>query len=172
VSALQAASRDSETRKASFAMPGPTKARGYAAIGLANPKNGLNVGSVLRAAGCYGAAMVAVSGARPGRFLGRLATDTQKAYRHMPLITCEDMHSAIPFDCVPVAVELLDGAKSLFEYTHPERAFYVFGPEDGTLGKAITSWCRDVVYIPTSYCMNLAATVNVVLYDRAMKRRQ
>jgi tRNA(Leu) C34 or U34 (ribose-2'-O)-methylase TrmL len=27
-----------------------------------------------------------------------------------------------------------------------------------------------VIYIPTRYCMNLAATVNVVLYDRMAKR--
>src|SRR5690606_30290164 len=74
-------------------------------------------------------------------------------------------------DCVPVAVDLLEGATPLCEYTHPERAFYIFGPEDGTLGKAVTSWCRDVVYIPTNYCMNLAATVNVVLYDRLAKQR-
>ena len=31
------------------------------------------------------------------------------------------------------------------------------------------SWCRDVVYIPTNGCMNLAACVNVVLYDRLSK---
>ena len=45
-----------------------------------------------------------------------------------------------------------------------------FGPEDGTLGPEILAWCRDVVYVPTRYCMNLAATVNVVLYDRAAKQ--
>lgn len=139
--------------------------RGYAAIGLHQPKTPINVGSVLRAANCYGAALVAASGIR----YRRAATDTQAAYRHMPLIQCEDLHSIIPFDCVPVAVDLIDGAAPLTTYSHPERAFYIFGPEDGTLGKAITSWCRDVVYVPTSYCMNLAATVNVVLYDRMLK---
>ena len=35
------------------------KIRGYAAIGLFNPKTALNVGSVMRAAACYGASMVA-----------------------------------------------------------------------------------------------------------------
>lgn len=149
----------------------PQQSRGYAAVGLFSPKSSLNVGSALRAAGCYGAAMVAVGGERPKRYLKRVQTDTQKAYRHLPLIGCNDLRSVIPFDCVPVAVELLDRAKPLCEYTHPERAFYVFGPEDGTLGKAVTDWCRDVVYIPTNYCMNLAATVNVVLYDRMAKQR-
>jgi tRNA(Leu) C34 or U34 (ribose-2'-O)-methylase TrmL len=140
--------------------------RGYAAIGLCSPKTNANVGSALRAACCFGAAMVAVSGRR----YGRAPTDTTKAYRHLPLIQCENLHDVIPFDCVPVAVELIPGAVSLKDYKHPQRAFYVFGPEDGTLGKLTLEWCRDVVYIPTQGCMNLAATVNVVLYDRATKQ--
>lgn len=146
-------------------------ARGFAAVGLFSPKNSLNVGSALRAAGCYDAAMVAVSGARPLKYLGRIPTDTHKAYRHLPLIRCDDLREVIPCDCVPVAVELVEGARSLVDYKHPERAFYVFGPEDGTLGKQVTDWCRDVVYVPMAEhrCMNLAATVNVVLYDRFAK---
>ena len=151
-------------------MTSQSNGRGYSAIGLFSPKNSLNVGSALRAAGCYGAAMVVVGGERPKRYLKRVQTDTQAAYRHLPLIGCEDLHSAVPFDCVPVAIEILDGARPLYDYTHPERAFYIFGPEDGSLGKQVTDWCRDVVYVPTNYCMNLAATVNVVLYDRMAKR--
>lgn len=141
------------------------RSRGYAAIGLHMPKTPSNIGSVLRAAGCYGAAMVAASGQR----YKRAATDTQASYRHLPLIQTDDLHSVVPYDCVPVAVDLIDGAIPLHKYFHPERAFYVFGPEDGTLGKAVTDWCRDVIYIPTKHCMNLAATVNVVLYDRQAK---
>lgn len=140
--------------------------RGFAAIGLHQPKTPANVGAALRAAGCYGAAMVATSGSR----YSRAPTDTMKIYRHLPLIQCENLRGVIPFDCVPVAVDLIPGAVSLADYKHPERAFYVFGPEDGTLGGEVLSWCRDVVYVPTNGCMNLAATVNVVLYDRASKQ--
>ncbi len=145
--------------------------RGYAAIGLDSPKSPANVGSALRACGCYGASMLALGGSRPRRLMktGRLITDTQKVWRRMPVVMIEDLHDAIPFNCVPVAVDLVDGATSLFDYVHPERAFYVFGPEDGTLGKRTLDWCRDTVYVPTTFCMNLAATVNVVLYDRASK---
>lgn len=139
--------------------------RGYAAIGLHRPKNPLNVGSALRAAHCYGAAMVATTGER----YTRAPTDPAKAYRHIPLVHGDDLHDMIPFDCIPVAVDLIDGARPLHTYTHPERAFYIFGPEDGTLGKPVTAWCRDVIYVPTQFCMNLAATVNVVLYDRLAK---
>lgn len=141
--------------------------RGYAAIGLFHPKTPANVGSVMRAAHVYGAALVVSSPQRP-RYHGS-TTDTQKGYRHIPFQQVEDLHDAIPYDCVPVAVELLEGAASLVTYKHPERAFYVFGPEDGTLGAQVTAWCRDVVYVPTRFCMNLAATVNVILYDRLAK---
>lgn len=139
--------------------------RGYAAIGLHQPKTNTNVGSVLRAVGCFEASLVVIEGQRYTRAL----TDTTKQYLHVPLIHAA-LRDSIPFDCVPVAVDLLDGAKCLHSYCHPERAFYIFGPEDGTLGKEVTSWCRDVIYIPTRGCLNLAASVNVVLYDRQKKR--
>lgn len=141
--------------------------RGYAAIGLDNPKNGLNIGGTMRAAGVYGAELIVLGGERPKNI--RHASDTLKAWKHVPTLLVDDVFDAMPFDCVPVAVDLLPDAKSLPGYIHPERAFYIFGAEDATLGKRITDRCRDVVFIPTRYCMNLAATVNVVLYDRMAK---
>jgi len=87
----------------------------------------------------------------------------------LPLLQVGDLFDAIPFDCVPVAIDLVAGAREITTYVHPERAFYIFGPEDGTLGRAITDRCRDKVFVPTAFCMNLAACVNVVLYDRYLK---
>ena len=145
--------------------------RGYAAVGLDNPKSPANIGSVLRAAGCFRAGMVALGGPRPSQLrIGKCMTDTQKRYRHIPTLWVDDLKTIIPYDCVPVAIDLIEGAKPLTGYKHPERAFYIFGAEDATLGKRVTDWCRDVVYVPTDSCMNLAATVNVVLYDRMTKR--
>jgi tRNA(Leu) C34 or U34 (ribose-2'-O)-methylase TrmL len=142
--------------------------RGYACIGLDNPKTPANVGSAMRACGVYGAAQLLFTGNRYKK-AQKFVTDPQKSYRHIPLIHVADLHDAAPFDCVPVAVDLIPGAIPLTEYKHPERAFYIFGPEDGTLGQQVISWCKDVVYVPTDGCMNLAATVNVVLYDRLAK---
>lgn len=139
--------------------------RGFAAVGLDNPKHAVNVGSALRAARAFDAAMVAVRGSR----YRSGATDTAKAWRHLPFLRTDDLRSVIPFDCVPVAVDMIEGAIPLHEYQHPERAFYIFGAEDATLGARVTDWCRDVVYVPTLQCMNLAAAVNVVLYDRQAK---
>tara|TARA_R100001086_G_scaffold249569_1_gene189759 strand:+ start:910 stop:1359 length:450 start_codon:yes stop_codon:yes gene_type:complete len=141
--------------------------RGFAGIGLDNPKCNNNVGSVLRACANFDASFLAIRGKR----YGHACTDTMKAYKHLPLFNVENLKDIIPRDCVPVAVDLIEGAIPLTEYQHPERTFYIFGAEDATLGERITSFCRDVVYIPTYKCMNLAATVNVVLYDRMMKRK-
>ena len=138
---------------------------GYAAIGLHNPLNPLNVGGALRAASCFGVALVAVTGRRykPQR------TDTARTHLEIPVIHVDDLRQVIPYDCVPVAVERRLDAIPLPEYIHPDRAFYVFGPEDGDLGGAVLHWCRDVVQIPTHYSLNLAAAVNIVLYDRLAK---
>lgn len=143
--------------------------RGYSAVGLHNPKNNINVGSVLRACGCFGASMLATTGRR----YRKSPTDTMAAVKRIPLLQVDDLHEVIPYDCIPIAIELTGDARPIHELRHPERAFYIFGPEDGTLGKSVLSWCQGKpVYIPTRGCMNLAATVNVVLYDRWRQRRR
>lgn len=144
-------------------------ARGFAAIALHKPKTPENIGGVLRAAHCYRAAQVNVSGARASRGI-RHPMNTPGAERHLPVFTVADVLDYIPFETEIVAVELLDGATPLPVFKHPHRALYVFGPEDGTLGQSITDRAQHVVYIPTRNCMNLAACVNVVLYDRLLKQ--
>lgn len=139
--------------------------RGFSCVGLVQPKNPHNIGSVLRAAHAFGAASVMVEGAR----YRREGTDTSAAYAVLPLLHVPNIRDVIPFDCIPVAVELTDGATSLVDYQHPARALYIFGAEDHTLGRKHLSWCRDKIYVPTAICLNLAACVNVVLFDRMAK---
>lgn len=139
---------------------------GYAAVGLVNCKNSQNVGGVLRAAHCFGAALIAVQSTR----LQKMASDTTKAHRHVPTFVVDDILAATPHDCQRVVVEIRDDARCLFDFVHPRSAFYIFGPEDGSVPSRIVDRCQHVVSIPTRFCLNLAATVNVVLYDRAMKR--
>lgn len=143
--------------------------RGFAAVGLVRPKDKNNVGGVLRAAHCYGAAMVAVQGERTNV---KSAQDTTKAFKHLPVLRGDDLLSLCPHGAVPVAVDLVPDAVPLDEFQHPASAFYIFGPEDGTLGGALLDKCKHRVMVPTNYCMNLAATVNVVLYDRQAKQRR
>ena len=142
--------------------------RGYSIVALENIKNKLNMGGVMRAARVYDAAAVVIAGRR----FKDQCSDTTRAWRHMPVFEVQDFWQVIPHGCVPVAVEITPQSRSLVNYTHPERAIYIFGPEDGSLSEQVINRCRDVIKIPTSFCMNLAATVNVVLYDRLSKKRE
>lgn len=140
------------------------------AIGLVRPKTPANIGGVLRAAGCYGGDMVVIEGDRSHGRVAQAPTDTMKAHRIIPTIMVNDLFDGHPVGTVPVAVDLVEGAVSLVDFVHPKRAFYIFGPEDGTLGAKHMDRCAHRVFVPTNGCMNLAATVNVVLYDRLAKR--
>ncbi|WP_416305459.1 RNA methyltransferase [Neptunicella sp. SCSIO 80796] len=137
-------------------------------IGLVNPKSPSNVGSILRAAGCYGANTILYSGQRYERAKA-FYTDTKNVHQHIDTRAVDDLQQHVPEGATVVAIELIEGAKPLIHFNHPANAFYLFGPEDGSLTQQQLSWCDEVVYIPTKGCMNLAATVNVVLYDRMAK---
>ena len=143
--------------------------RGFATIALHNCKDPENVGGVLRAAGCFGADLVVVAGERRKRAMSGYVTDTQKAWKHIPTLVPDDAMSTIPVGAVTVAVDLVEGASDLSGFHHPESAYYIFGPEDGTLPPEIVSKCTYKVMIPCRVCLNLAAAVNVVLYDRQSK---
>lgn len=136
----------------------------YFGVGLMGPKNPINVGSVMRSVACFDGSFLAVSGRR----FKRVPSDPGDNFKRIPVFNVDDLHSIIPHDCVPIAVDLVPGATRLESFRHPARAFYVFGPEDGTLGQRTTSWCRETIVIPSG-CLNLAMAVTVVLYDRTAK---
>jgi tRNA(Leu) C34 or U34 (ribose-2'-O)-methylase TrmL len=142
---------------------------GKFAIGLHCPKNAINVGAALRAADAYGASLFAFDGKRLSLSTGTNVSHTE--YK-IPVIRGEDLHDMIPYGYIPVAVELCEKAENIIFFNHPKNAFYIFGAEDATLGKKTLSWCKYKIYIPTKICMNLAACVNVVLYDRIAKENK
>jgi tRNA(Leu) C34 or U34 (ribose-2'-O)-methylase TrmL len=137
-------------------------------LGLIKPKSPTNVGAVMRAAGCFRVDSVFYTGERFAR-AARFSMDTKNVSRKIPLtgVTCLLEH--VLENTKIVCVELVEGAVPLPEYQHPNQAFYIFGPEDGTISQGILDRADDVVYVPTIGCMNLAASVNVVLYDRMAK---
>ncbi|GGB02235.1 RNA methyltransferase [Agarivorans gilvus] len=137
-------------------------------IALLNPKSPSNVGSVMRAAGCFQADAVFYTGQRYAR-AARFNTDTKNQSLNIPLEGLDDILARLKPQQKVVCIELVEGATALPDFQHPEHALYVFGPEDGSISQEIVNQADEVVYIPTQGCLNLAATVNVVLYDRQAK---
>ncbi|PTP94188.1 RNA methyltransferase [Vibrio splendidus] len=142
--------------------------KSHVIIGLTNPKSPTNVGAVMRAAGCYLVDEVKYTGQRYEK-AAKFHTDTKSAARTIPLTAAESFLDNLDAETQIVCVELAEGATPLPRFKHPENAIYIFGPEDGSISQDVADRADHVVYVPTVGCMNLAATVNVLLYDRLAK---
>ena len=141
-------------------------------IGLLNPKSPENVASVLRAAGNYRVNSVFYTGTRYPRAarLNPCTVDmSRKVNKDIALTGVDHLIDDTPDNVNIICVEFAENAIALPAYRHPHDALYIFGPEDGTISQSIIDRADAVVYVPTVGCMNLAATVNVVLYDRLAK---
>lgn len=143
------------------------------AVALVNPKFPHNVGAAVRAASCFGASQVWWTGNRvfekteQGKRLPR--EERMKGYQSVELYHGDYFFDAFESDVTPVAVELRENAEPLHTFDHPENALYVFGPEDGSLERVTLQHCHRFVIIPSYHCLNLAAAVYTVLYDRVSK---
>lgn len=141
-------------------------------IGLINPKSPDNVGSVMRAAGNFRVDKVFYTGKRYPRavkFNPQSPDVSRKVSRDIPLSEVSCLIDDAADNQKIVCVEFAENAIALPEYQHPHDAFYIFGPEDSSISQDIIDRADAVVYVPTVGCLNLAATVNVVLYDRLTK---
>jgi tRNA(Leu) C34 or U34 (ribose-2'-O)-methylase TrmL len=142
---------------------------GLVSIGLVNPKSATNVAVILRAAGCYGVSAVFYTGERYS-FAKGFQQDTKGMRHKIPTVAVEDLLAMTPSGATPIVIELAENAVPLPAFSHPDNAYYIFGPEDGSVSADVIEKCANVVYVPTFTSMNLAATANVVLYDRLAKR--
>lgn len=144
------------------------------AIALANPKYPHNVGMVVRLASCYGLRQVWFTGDRvslnptKGERLPR--EERMKGYKDVQIIHYENFFDQFSIGVTPVAVEVRANSEHLHSFEHPEKALYVFGPEDGSIPTALLPHCHRFLVIPTRHCLNLATAVATVLWDREYKR--
>lgn len=145
--------------------------RGFAAIGVYQPKREVNVGGVWRAATLYGAAYIYTVGSRYQRDPG----DTPRTPLHTPLhhyADVDDLVEHLPHGCPLIGVELDSRAVSLTGYRHPQRAAYLLGAEDHGLPPQVLERCHEVVVVPTPRLIshNVATAGALVLHDRYVKR--
>jgi tRNA(Leu) C34 or U34 (ribose-2'-O)-methylase TrmL len=168
--------------KSEIMINNPEKPINQITIGLTNPKSPTNVGAVMRAAGCYKVDQVFYTGRRYAiaakHSKDTLRTDTKNIHHTIPLkpidnfIEIKELVDNVSSQTKIICVDLVEGATPLPFFKHPDEAIYIFGPEDGTIKQEVINIADEVVYVPTIGCMNLAATVNVLLYDRLAKSLQ
>jgi tRNA(Leu) C34 or U34 (ribose-2'-O)-methylase TrmL len=142
------------------------------AVVLVNPRFPHNVGAAVRAASCFGVQQVWWTGDRVSIAMEgkkRLPREERmKGYRDVELRQYDSFLDQFE-DVTPVAVELRPNSESLPVFEHPKNPLYIFGPEDGSIPAPILRHCHRFVVIPTRHCVNLAAAVYLVLYDRLVK---
>lgn len=143
------------------------------AIVLIDPKYPHNVGAAIRACSCFEVDTFLWTGGRvnPSKYQRLPREERMKGYKRVDFRNHDRPFDLLPLDCVPVCVEVFDSSEPLTTFEHPEKAVYVFGPEDGRVPQTIRRHCHRFVHIPAHFCLNLSAAVNVVLAHRLMWRQ-
>src|SRR5438067_593158 len=107
----------------------------------------------------------------PAKYSRLPREEHMKGYKHVDFRNDERPFELLPKNCVPVCVEVFENSEPLTTFEHPENAVYVFGPEDGRVPQVMRQWCHRFVHIPAHFCLNLSASINVVLAHRLMSRQ-
>lgn len=145
------------------------------AVILTNPKYIHNIGGTIRACSCFGIDTLMWTGKRiqidPESKERIPREERMKGYRSVEWFQTDRPFDFLPPDAVPVAIELTESSEPMTTFEHPEKAVYVFGPEDGSVTQMVRRFCHRFVYIPTHHCVNLSAAVYMTLYDRRLKRQ-
>ncbi|MBS1722507.1 MAG: hypothetical protein JSS66_05810 [Armatimonadetes bacterium] len=135
-----------------------------------------NVGMVLRLAACHGIGQVWTTGQRIWNevdALDRVPREERiKGYRDVQLVWHPEPLPPLAADATPIAVEFRPNSECLFDFEHPEKPIYIFGPEDGTLDRSILVHCHRFVKIDSMECLNLATAAATLLYDQRLKEHQ
>lgn len=142
--------------------------RGYFGIGVENIKTKINIGTLFRSAMNFEADFIFTIHKR----YEKQSSNTVKAESHIPLWDFEnikDFEKHIPFNCIPIGIEITKEAKNIINFVHPERAIYILGAEDAGITSEIQSFCKEIIYIPSNFCLNVSVAGAIVMYDRFFK---
>lgn len=145
--------------------------RGYFGIGIYQPKNSVNIGTLWRTANILGASFMFTIGRR----YKHQCSDVLKTPKHIPLYnyeTFEEFKNHLPHDCVITAVEMGEGATEVSEFSHPERTVYMLGAEDYGIPEAVLKKCHRLVKLKGERSMNVSVAGSIVLYDRVSRAKK
>lgn len=140
----------------------------YFGIGIYKPKTEENVGSLWRTAFVLGASYIFVIDAK----YKKKSSDVLKVWARIPLFqytTVDAFLDTVPYSCKIVGIEMDKNATPIQEYVHPDRAIYLLGSEDTGLTRELRHKCHDLVVLPGSTSLNVAAAGSIALYDRVSK---
>lgn len=142
--------------------------RGYYGIGIYHPKTPINIGTLWRSAQNFNASFMFVIGQR----YKKQASDTTKAFRHIPLYnyrTFADFNKNRPYDCPLIAIEQSKTSTSIKNFIHPERAIYLLGAEDHGISPVILKKAQKIIHLDTPMCLNVSVAGSIVMFDRQQK---
>lgn len=131
-------------------------------------KTQFNYGTLYRTAQVFGADFIFIIGKR----FEPQATDTMKAYKHIPMFqydNFEDFNNHRPYACPLIGIELCDRSIPISKFTHPKQACYLLGAEDSGLTKEAIEKCNAIVQLPGERSLNVSVAGSIVLFDRINK---
>ncbi|MDA1190702.1 MAG: hypothetical protein O3A46_03345 [Candidatus Poribacteria bacterium] len=146
--------------------------RGFFMIGVVEPRNTLNIGTLVRSSFAFGAQGVF-------GIARRFPLDNEAAHtfdRHVPVFYFEDaahFNTAMPENAEFVIIEMDENARSLETFVHPERAVYLLGSEYIGMPEEYFTLREKthIVQVPSKagVSLNVAIAGSIVMADRAMK---
>lgn len=147
---------------------GRIKPQGHFGIGIENLLSHENLGTLWRSAQLMGASYIFTIG-KKYKFQ---KTDTTKAHKAIPLfqfLDFDEFFATMPKESKLVGIEIDDKAESLSTYEHFRTCIYLLGSESNGLSDYAKNMCHDLIYIPSTGCLNVSVTGSIVLYDRVSK---
>lgn len=142
-------------------------------VAVENLTRDFNMGTIVRNANAFNVAKVHVIGRRQWNKRGAMKTD---AYMHIVYHeTAQDFISAMKNDNREIiAIDIVDGAKGLGEFSLPKCSVMVFGSEGDGLSSELLSGSDDVVMIEqfgSTRSVNVGVASGIAMYEWVRRHR-
>lgn len=134
--------------------------RGTCGVGVIDPQFGVNMGSIVRSAACYGADFV-FSTKPYGKQTTAVGHET-----NIPVFDNAYLETIVPPNADLIAIEYTEDSVPLRRFRHPEHAVYAAGCESRGVPDDVLERADRTVHLSSAYCENVATAAAIVLHDR------